>query len=283
VLDAVLPDGLVAGPPPGQWRAARQRSRAGDSLFADILVALDGRESGWQALDWAFEMALREQAAVHALHVSPTGSEAGKEDTQAVQAEFERRCSLAGISGVWTIESGKIPRLLCERARWMDLVVLSLSHPYASDPRARLESGLRTIIRRCPTPVVVVPRATEGLQRALLAYDGSPKAREALFVATYLASRWGVSLTVLTVTESDDAAQEVLDDARAYLSDHQVQATLLHERGPVAATILVSAEEQATDLILLGGYGDTPVAELALGSAVEEVLRSSVWPVLVCQ
>jgi hypothetical protein len=39
------------------------------------------------------------------------------------------------------------------------------------------------------------------LDNVLLAYDGSPRADEALFLATYLADRWGTILTVITVAE----------------------------------------------------------------------------------
>jgi nucleotide-binding universal stress UspA family protein len=131
--------------------------------------------------------------------------------------------------------------------------------------------------------VVVVPNTAGDLNRVLLAYDDSPKAREALFVATYLAGRWGVELVVLTVTEDDRAARDAFAHAKSYLEDHGVQATYVRARGPVATTILTVAEERAVDLIVVGGYGFGPLAELARGSTVEQVLRSSAWPVLVCQ
>jgi nucleotide-binding universal stress UspA family protein len=165
----------------------------------------------------------------------------------------------------------------------MDLVVLSLSHPYAPRPIARLESGLRTIIRRSPTPVVAVPKSMVRLDRVLLAYDGSPKATEALFVATYLAARWDISLVVLAVMEDEQRARDALLYARTYTEDHKVQATTVQERGLVAETILVVAEEEGADLIVMGGYGSGPLVEFALGSTVEQVLRSSSWPVLICQ
>ena len=37
------------------------------------------------------------------------------------------------------------------------------------------------------------------------------------------------------------------------------------------------------DLILMGGYGYGPVAEVVLGSAVDGVLRASSQPVLICR
>ena len=45
-----------------------------------------------------------------------------------------------------------------------------------------------------------VPDQSHRFKRALLAYDGSPKAREALFVATYLAGRWSMPLVVCCPT-----------------------------------------------------------------------------------
>jgi nucleotide-binding universal stress UspA family protein len=283
ILDTVMPDGVAPGPPPGQWRHARQREGTSDSLFTDVLVAIDGQESGWRALEWSLRVARREQARLYGLHIASLGTEADREAAQAVQVEFERRCAEAGVSGRLTTEDGSVARLLCDRARWMDLAVLDLSHPYAPRPLARLGSGLRTIIRRCPTPVVVVPKTAADLNRVLLAYDDSPKAREALFVATYLAGRWDASLVVLTATEDDRAAEDAFAYAKSYLKDHGVQATYIRERGPVATTILTVAEEQASDLIVVGGYGHGPMAELARGSTIGQVLRSSAWPVLVCQ
>jgi nucleotide-binding universal stress UspA family protein len=43
------------------------------------------------------------------------------------------------------------------------------------------------------------------------------------------------------------------------------------------------AEEHDCDLIVTGGYGRTPVAKAILGSTVDELLRASKWPLLVCR
>jgi nucleotide-binding universal stress UspA family protein len=44
-----------------------------------------------------------------------------------------------------------------------------------------------------------------------------------------------------------------------------------------------TAEEHECDLIIMGGYGFSPVMEIVLGSAVDEVLRASRRPVLICR
>jgi nucleotide-binding universal stress UspA family protein len=46
---------------------------------------------------------------------------------------------------------------------------------------------------------------------------------------------------------------------------------------------MVTAEERGCDLIIMGGYGFNPVLEVVLGSAVDEVLRTSRRPMLICR
>ena len=283
LLDAVTPDELQAGPPPGQWRREQLAARRDDRLFADILVPVSGEEIGWHALEQALVVARREGAQLHGLHVAPSEVQRDSEETQAVQAEFNRRCQAAGIPGELVLAVGEVPREICERARWTDLVIVNLAYPPAPQPLARLSSGFRTLIRRCARPVLAVPETSSRLSRALLAYDGSPKADEALFVATYLSGKWNIPLVVVTVIETGRTTSDALARAQRYLKTHGVQATFAKESGPVAEAILRTAEEHESDLIIMGGYGLGPVLEVVVGSAVDQVLRESRQPMLICR
>jgi nucleotide-binding universal stress UspA family protein len=117
----------------------------------------------------------------------------------------------------------------------------------------------------------------------LLAYDGSPKSQEALFVATYLAGRWRIPLVVVTVLEKGGATPATLTQAQSYLEARGAQATLLAESGSVAETILQVAAAYQSNLIIMGGYGSTPVLEVVLGSVVDQILRQSRQPLLICR
>jgi nucleotide-binding universal stress UspA family protein len=121
----------------------------------------------------------------------------------------------------------------------------------------------------------------------LLAYDGSPKAKEALFIAAHFAKEHGSSLVVLGVDESggkeNTVASQALDDARRYLTAHEVEALCLEKRGEVAQAIIRTVKNQRCDLILVGGYGFNPIMEVVLGSTVDQILRASPTPVLVCR
>lgn len=282
ILDAVSADGMDDDLPPEQRRSEPSVARLEDRLFADILVPVSGEQVGWHALDQALEVARHEGVGLRGLHVVPSEAQKESDDARAIQEEFERRCQVAGISGSLIVEAGKVTRSITDRASWNDLVVVNLAYPPAPQPVAKLSSGFRSLIRHCPRPILAAPRTCSPLSKALLAYDGSPKAKEALFVATYVAGRWHIPLDVVSVSEGSRVAPTVLEEVQKYLEAHAVPATLLPESGPVADVILDTAEAQSCDLILIGGYGHSPVIEVVLGSVVDQVLRSSQWPVLIC-
>ena len=283
VMDAILPDQIESGPPPGQWRIEKRSGEPSEFLFQDILIPIDGQATGWRALDQSIIVAQRERARLHGLHVVYSKS---KEDSDAVKAltlEFEGRCQAAGLEGSLTITSGRIARKICNQGRWSDLIVLNLKYPPSSDFLPALGSGFRTVLQRCPRPVLVVPNLTSPLQSALLAYDGSPKAQEALYVASYLCCCWEIPLLVLSVLERDHVTSQTLSKAREYLEGHDVKATYREESGAVVETILHVADKQGVDFIMMGGYPRAPLLDVVLGSVVDKVLRGTHIPLLICR
>lgn len=277
LLEIVTPDPLA------QREPVSAAMSPDDQLFAEILVPLRGDQAGWQALAQACQVARREGGGLRGLHVVPTDQELESDSALALQAEFDRRCRQADIPGSLVIASGKVSSQICSRSRWTDLAVIKLDHPPPSRVLGRLSSGFRMVLRRCSSPVLAVPGEASPLSHALLAYDGSPKAQEALYIAAYLALRWQLALTLLTTARSAHAAAELQAPAREYLSRHGVQATLLALRGRVVPAILKATQDRPIDLTIMGGYSRPPVTEVTLGSAVGAVLRASRHPVLICQ
>lgn len=278
-VEALLPASLEAGPPPGQWRQEWLAARHNDHLFAHILVPISGQPDSWSAVDQALLVAGREQGRLYGLHVGLSIADAA---AQVVRTEFNRRCQASGIPGELSLEVGPITRTITDRARWVDLVVLHLAHPPDTRRMLKLSSGFRMVLYHCPRPVLTVPGPTTALSRALLAYDGSPKAQEGLFVATYLATQWHLPLLVLTVINETHTA-EILEDAQAHLESRGVTATFLSVQGSVTETILQTAADHQCDLIIMGGYGSTPMVEVIIGSTLDQVLRESRLPLLICR
>lgn len=283
VLSSLQLDTLAAGPPPGRWREERLKSQLAEHLFSEILVPVNGRPEGWHALDQAIIIAQREGAQIHGLHVVPEKEQKNDPAALGIQREFNARCAQANVDGQLVLATGEVAQIICHRARWSDLVVTNLAYPPAPQPLAKLESGFRQLVQRCPRPLLATPQTESPLDRALLAYDGSPKAREALFVATYLAGRWQISLTVVTVLTNGHIGESTLQEARQYLEGHGVMAEYREGKAPVAETILRVCEKTQSNLLIMGGYGYKPVLEIVLGSTVDQVLREAHKPMLICR
>src|SRR5690606_3444726 len=122
------------------------------------------------------------------------------------------------------------------------------------------------------------------VERLLLAYDGSLKSDEALYLATYLARRWRKPLVVATISEDGRSVEANRLRARGYLRDHGVQDfSFLTEVGPAGPAIVAAAERVGANLVVMGGYGRDPISDIMLGSAVEAVLHERRQPTLICQ
>ncbi len=284
IYDAVTPDALESGPPPGAWRDEAFQRRSDGKLLSNILVSISPADTHWLALEQGLLVAHRESGQIQGLHVVKTKSEEDSKETLKLVSDFENRCDSAGIHGHLAIESGAIARIICDRSYWTDLIVTKVSYPPGDHPVARFGSGLRTMIRRCPRPILVVQQGVSDLKHALLAYNGTPKANEALYLAAYLAGKWNIQLSVLIIEHEETEIAQVSNLAREYLRKHDLQAQFIqHKSGVRSEIILQTAQDQACDFILMGGYKSSPVVEVVVGSVVDKVLRQAEIPLLICR
>jgi nucleotide-binding universal stress UspA family protein len=285
IKELVTPDSLESGPRAGFWREEHQAMRQADRLFSDILIAVTGKKEGWLALEQAISISKREDARLRGLYVVRTKRQLTSLETKAVQEEFYQRCEKASVPGKLILAHGEIARKITERAAWNDLVVVKQAHPIGPRPSQKLSSGFRNLLLRIPQPILVVPRRISTLSRAMLAFDGSPKAREALFVVTYMAEQWKMAVVVATISEKNTPLEtnEAIAFAQKYLEGHGIQAIYAQCDGPIAPTLLVMSEETQSDLIIMGGYGTSALYNLINDDVVDQVLRGSSRPILLCR
>ncbi|MCB9135982.1 MAG: universal stress protein [Anaerolineales bacterium] len=274
---------LDSTPDPGSWRAWAFATHPREHLFRDYLVPISGTENSWLALDQALVLAKLEGDRLHGLHIVRTEAARTSKKSQLLKEEFERRCIKAGVEGELTIETGKIANLICDRACWTDFIILNISHPPGDRPLDRLTSGISTIVRHACRPVMFVPQVVPKVERLLLAFDGSPKSREALYVATYLSGKWHWTLDVLTVLETGRATDDTVQQARDYLSERGVNANFIAKTGNIADAILATAQERDSHEIIMGGYSYSRMMEVMFGSTVDRVLREANVPVFICR
>jgi nucleotide-binding universal stress UspA family protein len=278
LVETLTPEPLEAGPAPGGWRHVHEQT---DHLFRDILVPMSGRETGWRTFEQSLVVAKQEGAQLHGLHIRQDSSSAPL--PSSLEERFHEQCTALSVTGDFSVEEGKIMAQILRRARWSDLIVYTIAHPPHERPLARLNSDFNTLIRQAACPVLVVPGAPAPLERALLAYDGSAKSKEALFVSAYLAGTWQIPLVVITVTEGERDADDILAHARNYLAARGVPATYVTGRGATVEEIEKAAGAHRCDFIIMGGYGFKPLLEVILGSTADEILRLRHWPVLICR
>lgn len=266
---------------PGAWRKARTSTRYTDHLFTDILVPLSGTEGSWAALEQAIRIARHENARLHGLHVVDSTEKAQSPIALATQAEFNRRCSDADVSGRLAIESGDIAGKIRERAAMTDLIVLKIEHPPMGG-LSTITSPFRTIIVNSSSPVLGIPERATEFKRALLSFDGSPTAKEALFVAAYLAEMWKTELTVFTALDGSKVKADVQDYVRRYLEIHEVEAEYILSEHGAMDYLKKTVDEREIDLILMGSYGVSMLRQIFSGSALDYMLRESKVPMLIC-
>ncbi|RPJ23220.1 MAG: universal stress protein, partial [Chloroflexi bacterium] len=181
----------------GSWRKARLLNRYSEHLFRDILVPVGKTAESWDALEQAFRIAHREEAHVHGLHTVSTKEELNDPEAIAIQNQFQRFCEEEKIQGALAVEVGEPTQKILDRSTLTDLIVMKISYPPSTGIKL-LASHIRTLITRSSRPILAIPGGVSNLNHALLAFDGSPKSKEALFVATYLAEQWKTELTILT-------------------------------------------------------------------------------------
>ncbi len=196
---------------------------------------------------------------MHGLHVVPPDTQEDSPSPQEVKEIFDARCLEAGIKGSLTITTGNVVDQICKFAIGTDLVVANLSYPPENNILSKLGSGFHDLVKKSPRPLFVTPQNSRDIHCAILAFDGSPKAFEALYLAAYLSSFWKCTLSVINVQENSQIGEQNLEQARQYLEARHVAAEYYLKEKPVAEAILHLAEEKNCDLIIVGGYSANPL------------------------
>jgi nucleotide-binding universal stress UspA family protein/Icc-related predicted phosphoesterase len=276
----LFPQSAVQSVDIGDWRRVHLMPRKEGQIFSAILVAFNGLESGWKALNQAITIAEIEGSSIAALHIRQETA-ALPPNYQDIKSQFHKMTKDHDIEGKLYIESGEVLDTLTQRALWNDLLVFSLEHPPEDRPTSRLRSGIRSLVQSCPRPLLAVPAPSE-LKHGLLAFDGSPKATEALYLAAYLVEKWGIQLTVVTAPEDSAARINPLGKAQEYLTARNIEASFVSEIGSPAEVILETKNKRGCDFLIVGGYGYQPVMEVLFGSTLDALLRNADIPILIC-
>jgi nucleotide-binding universal stress UspA family protein len=270
---------------PGLWRKQQLARRRYHHLFKHILIGLDGSDENWLIFERYIQAPAIAQDHILGLHVVPHKELLDSEHVRQMRERFYKGIQTAKIQGEFAVEVNKNPvQVINKRAAWVDLVVVRGTRHPDNQPLVQTSPELKLLVQQCPRPIEVVPDGSQSdYSRPILAYDGSPKADEALFIATYLTSRWQRSLTVVTV-KTEYTTEAAMQRAQKYLTEHGLaDVNYVLGNGPIAEIVLETAEVNDCNLLLMGGFSFRSLRQLTLGSSAERILLEFPHPMFICR
>jgi nucleotide-binding universal stress UspA family protein len=268
----------------------------------DILVHIREGDADPLAARTAIAIAQRVPAHLYGLGVAPLGSVAyTSPDTVSFQAHEADRLfaeqdarrtwwrdylAARGATGEWLAAQGEPVEAICHAARWCDLVVAERPTLNPDAP-----TGWGTVSRTvfgASAPVLVVPQTAKVAsvgERVLIAWNRSREAMRAVRGALPLLRAAGSVLVLDGAAREDRLGARHLPELNLqdYLARHGVNATLQRfaPKNDHGANILAAAREAHSDLIVMGAWGHSRIAELVLGGATRHIFQSSELPLLV--
>ena len=268
----------------------------------DILVHVRNADGESLAARAAFVLAQRLDAHLHGMYVASLGAVAFStpetvvfqvheadhfyDEALALRSWWQDLLGAHAISGEWLVAQGEPVEALCHAARWCDLVVAERPTLNPDAP-----TGWGTVSRTvfgAGVPVVVVPETakiqTLG-ERILIAWNHSREAIRAIRGALPLL-RQATKIVVLDGVHQDaliGARHLPHLDLKKYLSRHGATAEFREftPKNDYGAAILAAAHEVSADMIVMGAWGQSRIAELVLGGATRYLFQHADLPLFV--
>jgi nucleotide-binding universal stress UspA family protein len=184
--------------------------------------------------------------------------------------QLGKECASEGIPCSTDLRIGIPGEIVTREAVAHDIVVLARANYGVPE---RLDALVPGVIRGSIRPVLVAGGSFRNIRHILIAYDGSIHAARALLIAAELGALAEIRSTLVNVSGSEEAGQETLAPAEAYLSHHGVtprKKVLAGTRASDLICEIVTSSE--ADLLVMGAYGHSPIREMIFGSTTERVL-----------
>jgi nucleotide-binding universal stress UspA family protein len=280
-----------------------------DPLFKTVVVGVDGRDGGRDALRLAEQLTEAGGGELVAVRVFPyhhrphlAGAPTVEEEGRATRAALERELSAMGIGRIRTQAVGdtspaRALHRIAERER-ADLLVVGSTHRGAV---GRVLAGDVTLgsLHGSPCPVAVAPSGFAACDSAPLArigvgFDGAPESRQALALAGALAATAGARLELLCAVPPLLPLFAEVPYPEGGFGEYRLEGEELVSRtldgldvDAVGEAVVGNALEslvtlsQRVDLVVVGSRGWGPVRRILLGSTSARLVREAAGPVLV--
>jgi nucleotide-binding universal stress UspA family protein len=285
----------MARPPPR--RSVARVDIKEDPMFTRIVVGVDGRAAGRDALVLATLLRAAPGGELVALHACATEPLLREDVLARVEAELAHAQATGHALVVTDRSPAHALRSIAQREA-ADLIVIGSSR------RAGLERVLAgddaaATLHCAPCAVAVAPHglahAPDALRRVGVGLDGSKESRVALALARRVAHRAGAELRAITVAAPlippwpapawgpDWSGRWPTDPARRLVSEiaAELDEDVAHEVVTGTAWRELASLSEDLDLLVVGARAGGPVRRLLLGSTSTKLARHAACSLLV--
>ncbi len=211
------------------------------------------------------------------------------EETRRLEQEKSRavleKCRImleeAGVEHTLTSISGSPIDVITEKARTCDMVIMGTQGEMSAWQSRTIGETLEAVSRQVRRPILVVDKTFRPFKKLLAAYDGSTGSNKALTLTGFFASKLDSPVTVIVASSRKKEAERIVREAENYLADYDISITTEIVSGSPDTAICTYAEKHGFDLIVIGAYGRSRLAEALSGSNTEAIVRKAKMPVLL--
>lgn len=278
----------------------------GNSGISSMLIATDGSVYADVATECSAWLASRLAAQITALYVIDARRLAGhfiRHISEALESfpsegivervrDYYRRqgeealkraagiCERYGVKCETKLQTGNVVKVIADESTKADILVIGERGEDEEFETGFIGSVSEKLVRKINRPVLLTGLEVRDFRRALLAYDGSEGAREAMKMLALLATRLGLEVDAVQMIEEGEPAT-ALREVISYFKDYQVHLSTHYLVGDSHSLIIDHAKESRCELMVMGAYDNSMADSLALGTTTDYLIRNSPVPVLV--
>ena len=254
----------------GAWLAARLRARI------TVLYVIDARRLADHFIRNISEILEIFPSEGIADRVRDYYRKQGNESLQRAASICERY----RVTCQTDLQTGNVVKMVADASVDADLLVIGARGEDEEFETGFLGSVAEKLVRKVNRPVLLTGHEFREFRRAVLAYDGSAAAREAMKMLARLTAALEMDVDAVQMVEEGESTT-ALKEVVSYFKNYPVRLSTHYLTGDSHAVIIEHAKEIGCDLMVMGAYDNRLADSLALGTTTDYLVRNSPVPVLV--
>ena len=274
------------------------------SRFSKILLGLDGSPYAQAAIEYACQLALNHNASITGVAIinrpgiqsssgpMPIGGahyevqleeqllEATEQKAKAILNDFARICDDRKINAVLHADTGSPFSEIIEESKFHDFIVIGKRTFFEYDANETYGT-LERILKNGLIPVLAVPDSVREIKKVLVAYDNSIPASKVVHMFLLLGIWNACDITLLTVNDSAQAAQELLGNLGGFFESYGIKPSLATRSGPPDTAVKSYIAENDIDMLAMGAYGRKSVRKFFVGSVTQHLIQETDIPLFL--